>query len=96
MGQPLGVVHSRYCTSVGWHYHRAGDDGSRNRASAYFVDTGQERTLFSAEVALNGCPACPAKLAKLPVRSRTWRVWGRVGSSLFDLVLHGALSSLSD
>src|SRR6266568_635904 len=95
MGQPLGVIHSRYRTSLSWHYHCAGDNRSRDWASAYFVDSGQERTFFSAEVALNGCPTCPAKLATLLVRSRTGRVWGRVGSSLFDLVLHGALRSLS-
>jgi len=72
--QPLGVVHSGDRARVGRHYHGAGDDRSRDRASAHFVDTREERALCDAQVSLDGGPALPPRRVPAAGLFRIW-VW---------------------
>ena len=96
--QSLGVVHSGDGARFGGHYHGAGDDGSRDRASAYFVDTGEERALLDAQVALDGRPALPPRSVPAAglLSIGIWSFVGRLGSARFDLVTHAVLRWVSE
>jgi hypothetical protein len=53
----LGIVHTINGPRVGGHDNRACDNGAREGAPSYFIDTSQQRSVFGAQVALNGSPA---------------------------------------
>jgi len=53
----LGVIDTANCAHVRGHDDGTGDDWSRDRTAAYFIDASEERPPLLAKISLDVCPA---------------------------------------
>ena len=99
VGESLRIIDAGDGARFRGHDHGASDDGTGNRSTADFVDTGEQRALLAAKVTLDGSPARP--LVDAPMADGFWVLarcfGGRFGrDARFDLFLHPATLSLKE